>query len=91
MLGLNILNIKKGDNEFNFNVVERKSGLEKEYTVYIKQTTDMSEFDMDNFVVVYKCVCIGAPSESAAIHRAGKKYLKNWNTKARIGKDNPLD
>lgn len=88
---INALTIQKGDNKFEFFIVENTKGQFHKYDVLIKQTTNMSEFDMDDFVTTYKCVCPNSQTEHSAIHYAGKKYLKDWNNKARLGKDNPIN
>ena len=61
-----------------------------EYVVFINQKTDMSDLGEKDFECTYKCVCLNSPTEHSALHYAGKKYIKNWNSKHRIGKDYPL-
>ena len=65
-----------------------------EYVVLINQTTKVSNIegceDFEDFKCTFKCVCLTSPTEHAALHFAGKKYIKNWNLQHRIGKDFPL-
>ena len=65
-----------------------------EYVVFIQQTTRVNDLegceDCEDFKCTYKCVCFHSPTEEAALHYAGKKYIKNWNTRHRVGKDFPF-
>ena len=83
--------ITKGNNKFEFYVKENTKNQFHKFYVIIKQTTKMNEFDIEDFVTTYKCVCPNSQTEHSAIHYAGKKYLRGWNNKARLGKDNPLN
>lgn len=81
------LKIKNGDHTFNFSVYRDNVG----FVVFLKQTTKVSYLegceDMEDFECTYKCVCHHSKSEHSAISYAGEKYIKNWNKRGRIGKD----
>lgn len=65
-----------------------------EFVVFIHQTTKVNDLegceDFEDFQCTYKCVCLNSPTEHSALHYAGKKYIKDWNIRHRIGKDFPL-
>lgn len=80
------LQVKKDNHVFDFNVFRDNVG----FVVTIRQTTDLTEIGEDEFKTTYKCACPHSQTEHDAIHYAGRKYLKGWNYRARLGKDNPL-
>lgn len=82
--------ITKGYHKFEFFVKQNTKSYNHKYTVVIRQTTKMDEFGLDDFITTYTCACPNSQTEDSAIHYAGKKYLKDWDTRARLGKDNPI-
>lgn len=90
------LKFQTGNTSFEMVVKQAKgySCKSSEYVVYIKQTTKVNDIEgceeCEDFKCTYKCVCLDSPTEHSAIHFAGRKYIKNWNTRHRIGKDYPL-
>ena len=92
------LKFQTGDTSFEM-VVKQAVGKgyknqKSEYAVFIHQTTKVNELegceDCEDFKCTFKCVCMTSPTEHAALHFAGRKYIKDWNPKHRIGKDYPL-
>jgi len=90
------LKFKTGNTTFEM-IVNQANGYSKhksEFVVIINQTTKVNDLegceDLQDFKCTFKCVCINSPTEHSALHFAGKKYIKNWNQKHRIGKDYPL-
>lgn len=81
-----VLRVEKENHIFDFSVRRDNVG----FMVFLKQTTDLSEIKEQPFLITYKCSCKFARTEHAAIHETGRKYLKGWNNRARLGKDNPL-
>ena len=84
------LTAKTGDHTFNFSVYRDNVG----FVVFLKQTTSFNNTegleDLEDCNIIYKCVCHYSKTEHSAIHLAGEKYIKNWNKKGRIGKDNMI-
>lgn len=78
--GLEILrNVKAGSNTFSFTVKEEKNRFKGVwYTVFVKQTTDMSELGEEDITITWKIPCLSSPTEHAAINYAGKKLIKDW-------------
>ena len=72
-------NVKRDKSTFIFSVLEHNNRFTgTNFTVYVKQTTDMSDLGEDDFTTTYKIVCPTSMTEHAAINFAGKKLLKSW-------------
>ena len=83
-------NINTNGHNFFFEVFRDNIG----FVVKLTQTTSFKNVsgleDMENAVIVYKSVCHHSKTEHSAIHRTGEKYIKNWDKRGRIGKDNMI-
>jgi hypothetical protein len=78
--GLEILkNYKSGKSTFSFTVKEERNRFQGTwFTVEIKQVTDCSDLNEDDFICYWKVVCPSSMTEHAAINFAGKKVIKNF-------------